>query len=84
MPKPFICKKCGFDLDSSPQHDCIEYKEENPFKYSCVVIDSITSKVVRKVEAADRTDALKLEIWFNVGDTPERFIAEAQFNGVKI
>ena len=22
MPKAFICRKCGFDLDLAPRHDC--------------------------------------------------------------
>ena len=22
MPKPFICRKCGFDLELAPRHDC--------------------------------------------------------------
>ena len=80
MPKPFICRKCGFDLDLAPNHDCIEIRRNSPFEYSCVVIDTRTNKVIRKVETVDRTDALKLEIAFNVGDTAEYFIAEARHN----
>jgi len=30
MPKPFICAKCGFDLDSSPTHDCLPLGGHDP------------------------------------------------------
>lgn len=83
MPKPFICKKCGFDMELAPRHECKGLDLIND-SYECVVINSETNEIVRSVKCEDMSNALKLEILFNVGNTPEKYIAEARFNGVKI
>jgi len=85
MPKPFICKLCGYDMERSPRHECVKRHVNSDIEnYTCEIIREINNEVVRVVSAESKIEALKLEVYFNATDNRDAFFAEARINGLRI
>jgi len=64
MPKPFICRKCGFNLELAPRHDCITLTPSKKAK-------ELGLKSLTQMSELTGQSLQTLTNWFN--DKPELF-----------